>query len=82
MNTASRTLGLNLPATASPSAPLHSGMARVIATISLWYHRPAHDRRQLPDTGLLCTEADLWLRHTMLNNRRWESHHECSRYQL
>jgi hypothetical protein len=72
MGAATRTLARNLPTATSPLAQLHNGMARMLTTITLWYYRRAHDRRQLHDTGLVCTEADLWLRHAMLNNRRWE----------
>jgi hypothetical protein len=82
MSAASRTLGRNPPATTGAFAPLYRGMARMLATTALWYYRRAHDRRQLHDTGLVCTEADLWLRHAMLNNRRWESNNECNRYKL
>jgi hypothetical protein len=78
MSVATRTLDRSLPATTSPFAPLRSAMAQMLATIALWYYRRAHDRRQFPDTGVVCTEADLWLRHAMLNNRRWESNNECN----
>jgi len=91
MSVASRTLGSVLPTATSPFALLYHGMARVVATVAFWCRR-AHDRRQLAvmlsrsslgfhhDTGLLCTEADLWLREWALKNRRRESNDQRDRW--
>ena len=87
MSVASRTLSANTPAAHRLSALLYRGLLRAVSTVALWYRR-AHDRRQvtilnpsfpsfLLDTGLVCTEADLWLRDGALQNRRRESSDEC-----
>ena len=88
MSVTSRTIGTNLSAATRFFALAYRPTARAVATIALWYRR-AHDRRQLAmltpsfpgflrDTGLVCTEADLWLRQWALKNRRRESKDEGS----
>ncbi len=88
MSVATRTAGTNLSAATRFFALAYRATARAVATVAVWYRR-AHDRRQLAvlstsfpgflhDTGLVCTEADLWLRHWALKNRRRESNIERS----
>jgi hypothetical protein len=87
MSIASRTLSTDTPAATRPFALLYRGLVRAVSTVALWCRR-AHDRRQLsilspsfPSfvlvTGLVCTEADLWLRDWALKNRRRELSDEC-----
>ena len=89
MSVASRTLSADTPAATRRLALLYRGLVRAVSTVALWCPRRRHDRRQLAilspsfpsfllDTGLVCTEADLWLRDWALKNRRRESRDECS----
>jgi hypothetical protein len=87
MSVASRTLSVDAPATPRLFALPYRGSVRVVSTVALWCRRGI-DRRQLPilspsfssfllGTGLVCTEADMWLRDWALKNRRRVSSDEC-----
>jgi hypothetical protein len=87
MSVASRTLSVDAPATPRLFTLPCRGLVRAVSTVALWCRR-AHDRRRLAilspsfssfllGTGLVCTEADMWLRDWALKTRRRVSNDEC-----